>query len=149
MKIDSNPKAEKRNHIFQRIGWLAMSSIIVLALLGYFGFGGPVSKDFVTTENYSISYDRFMRTEKPSYLIFTAHRNIDSIKIRFPEKQFRVKTVLPEKALTSIVSDEVFEFALAAEHSLTLKVVPQTPGNSPISISTGDNTKSIKSFIYP
>lgn len=149
MEISTNPATEARNHIFHQVGWLAMGFIIIAAIAGYFGFGGPASKATLHNEQFTLTYDRFARAETPSYLFLTAHKNLKNIVMLLPEKEMRVQGIVPEGALKGVVNDRKLVFELDANHSVALKIMPRRFGVFPISIDADGTTISFDSLIYP
>lgn len=62
LEIEQDVKFEKREWIFQRAGWAVMATIVIAALLGFFG-AGPFSLTEVQDDsgNLSVTYEHFGR----------------------------------------------------------------------------------------
>lgn len=60
--LDEDPRFEKREWRFERVGWLALAVIAAAALAGFFG-NGPLSHASVSGPNLEVGYQRYARNQ--------------------------------------------------------------------------------------
>ncbi len=72
LEVNENLKFQRRDWAAQRVGWVAMGTVVVAALLGLFGgtglLGGSQAKASSEDAVVSVSYERFLRFMKPTTL---------------------------------------------------------------------------------
>lgn len=68
LELDEDPSFQRRQQLVQRIGLGLMAAVVLAALLGLLGAGGPLSEADVRGDALSIRYTRFARRLSPTTL---------------------------------------------------------------------------------
>lgn len=70
LQIDEDLPFERRQWRVQRVGWVLMALVLLLALLGLFG-GGPLSHARRVDGGLGLEYERFVHASAPTTLRIT------------------------------------------------------------------------------
>ncbi|HEX6995177.1 MAG TPA: hypothetical protein VF339_13615 [Gammaproteobacteria bacterium] len=114
---------QRRSWLVERAAWILLGAILVAALLGVFGGGGPAaSTDRVSEDgNLSMQYDRFSRIEAPTRLRVVVTPPVEAgttLRLwlaREYVEALEIESILPEPSRVEAASDRyVFEFPLTA-----------------------------------
>lgn len=68
--VDEHFRFQRRTWIVERVGWVVLIAISLVALTGLFGTGGPLESGLVTGKTLSIDYQRFERRTRLARFIF-------------------------------------------------------------------------------
>ncbi len=71
LEVNEDLKFQRRDWAVQRVGWVAMALVALVALLGFFGGTGALRGEAKATNEdavVSVSYERFLRFMKPTTL---------------------------------------------------------------------------------
>jgi len=105
LQLDEHRRFQERFWKIERIGWLVFAIVIVAALLGAFGAGGPVATKVVETREATIAHPRVGRWESADELTvrFKSGRETYSVELSpsFAET-FQIEDIQPLPARTTI-----------------------------------------------
>jgi len=96
--MDEALPMHKIGWIVQRIGWVLVLLLLVLAALGLFGTGLLSHKQLQSGGN-AIAYERFARYEANTALRFTAMHHNGEVMVQLPQQylqHFTIESVIPE-----------------------------------------------------
>jgi hypothetical protein len=161
LQIDQSLTYQKREWIFERVGWTVMALVVAAGLAGVFG-RGPVSKTRASDpfESLALEYDRFLRYSDPTKLqvtlapmstadetirIWLAQEYLDSVE---------VLCIRPEPLRQELARDgQVFVFGVTEPRGplrVTFHVKPDHVGSLAGQIRVGAyEPVSFEQFVYP
>jgi hypothetical protein len=114
-KLDRQLKFHRVEWRIQRIGWIVLTTFLVLAFAGLFG-GGPLSHAHAEGPTGRIEYERFVRFGTPSEFAVTpttgAEHGINRVEITSDYLEaFRIERITPEPATVRMSGQRlVYEF---------------------------------------
>jgi len=123
LEISEDMAFQRRTWLVERIVWILLGLILIAALLGFFGGGGPVASAETTTEdgNLSMQYDRFLRLESPTQLRVVARPLGTTLRLwvgRDYVEAIEITNIVPEPDRVEAAEDRyTFEFPLIAPES--------------------------------
>lgn len=160
-EVDQDLAFQRRDWIFERVGWAALALVVVAGASGLLG-RGPVSERIVETPDRlaRIELGRFERHGAPARLIVTARRRTaqdTSVQIWIDGRYLdgiTVEAVSPEPmSQASDASRTVFELALPHGADSTRVVFQFTPDALWARVAqlgvVGGQAASLGQFIFP
>ena len=161
LEVHEDAEFQRREWIFQRVGWGAMAILVFAALLGLLG-QGPLSSAGVATADGAIrvEYDRFLHYHAQAELkIFVRSDIADSNELRlWVDRDFlagiELQSVTPEPERVEAGSDRhVFVFRIADRSKLTLVTFlfePDEIGSLTCRLGTVESEAAqFGQFVYP
>lgn len=161
LEVHEDPEFQRREWIFQRVGWGAMALFVIAALLGLFGQGPLSTASFATADGaIRVEYDRFLHYHAQAELkIFVRADAADTNELRlWVDRDFlagiELQSVTPEPERVEAGSDRhFFVFRIADRSKLTLvtfQFEPDEMGSLTCQLGTVDSeTAQFGQFVYP
>lgn len=152
IEMDEAIQLHKIGWTVQRIGWVLILLLLVLAALGLFGTG-PLSHKQLEAGGNAIAYERFARYEANTALRFTAvHRN-GAVMVQIPQqylRDFEIASIVPEpQEVQTINGYYVYRFAAVATLQIVMRGMHQQSGTVETTILVNNMPFTISQFIYP
>jgi hypothetical protein len=141
--------------IVQTAAWASMAGVIVLALMGVFGGGGPYSKSSVTAGDLTVTYDRFVRRDGPMEYQFALRRPGTEPAIEMSNSLVEgtlIQSVTPEpRAMARGSKDVVFTFQPPPGDLLRVSVrgTARSFGSRSGALRAGQDEIRLSQFVYP
>jgi len=158
LEINEDLGSQSHEWIFERIGWMFMGVIIILALLGLLG-PGPLSNRAEKFQQVSVHYNRFVRHEAPAKLefILTPAQPGEAISIWLSSdfiKGIELQSIDPEPArVINEGSRYVYVFQRGGSSSsfpLVFRYEPAEFGKLPLQFGMpGSPEYSLTQYAYP
>jgi len=120
LRICEDMAFQRRTWLVERTGWIVLGVILIVALLGYFGGGGPAASTQTASEdgNLSMRYERFLRLRTPTQLRVVARSPGRTLRLWIEREYFEafeVTGVVPPPDRVETAADRyVYEFPLTA-----------------------------------
>lgn len=120
LQISEDMAFQRRTWLVERVGWIVLGAVLIAALLGFFGGGGPAASTETASEDGSLSmhYERFLRLDTPTQLRVVARPPGRTLRLWLDREyfeSFEVTRVVPPPARVESATDRyVYEFPLAA-----------------------------------
>lgn len=159
--IDQDLRFQRKQWRAERIGWVAMAVLIVCALAGFFGGGGPLAgaSSIAGDGSARLSHDRFARFLTPTTVEITvAHPpSARPLHLRVSESYLSsmlVRSITPQPD-TVAFADRAYLFAFerlpgATEAKIRLHLEPQAIGSlEGWAVVDNGAPLPIKHFIFP
>lgn len=147
-----------REWAMQRVGWVIIAAIVVLALAGLFG-DGPLSDASVSSrEAGSIAYERYTRDGARTTLTITPSATAlqgNVVRVAIPSaylQSFSVEEITPEPTQARMSGEDViYEFTICgAGSSISLLLMPEKAGRHGAQIVIGSaEPLAFSQFTYP
>jgi hypothetical protein len=158
LQIDQDLEYQRREWVFERVGWIIVALLLLAGLLGVFG-GGPLSRDEITAGPLTLEYDRLARERAPAELQIEtdAGAATDGQLALWLNRAFLDKvdvvSVIPEPVEMTMALDRVtYHFAVPADQPATIvfQLQPEEPGNVAGRLGLVDGEAvAFTQFIYP
>ena len=159
IEVDQDLDFQRKDWIFERVGWIAMLLVIVAALLGLFG-RGPLSDARLESSDGSlgVEYQRFERHGAPSELTLHVRRAAatdSTITVSVGEEFLRavqVTQIVPQPARQIYLGDRtIFELEIRNDSGrVTFYTIPQAIGSRRLDVGVPGRAAIIVSqFVYP
>jgi hypothetical protein len=143
----------------ERVTWVVMAALLVLALLGLLG-PGPLSDRVAGDKSGPIwvEYERFTRFEAPTELTVHLKRPPTTSQVGvWLAKDYcdriEIESITPEPASSNIAADGVnylFDVRADADDAVvTFHIRPRAPGSLRGEIGSGETRLSLDQFAYP
>ncbi|HSH31238.1 MAG TPA: hypothetical protein VK963_01075 [Candidatus Saccharimonadales bacterium] len=140
----------------ERAGWAVLLLVLMGALLGYSGAGGPLNQAVAQTEGLELEYDRFMRQLAPSQLkVKLAPASAETVSFSLSQDyldQLQIQNITPQPDSITATGDKLqYQFAATPGSSLTVTfdIQPSAVGLLSGDISRNDENASFKQVVYP
>jgi protein-L-isoaspartate(D-aspartate) O-methyltransferase len=155
-QVAEDPAFDRMQWRVERVAWVLMGLVILLALLGFLGGGGPLTRATETAGDSEVRYNRMIRFQGPTHLEVSVPASGEVARVTFDAEfldDMEVERVQPEPDSVeagSGVTTYVFrlgEGADSADVSFTLR--PQRIGVHSANIDAGSQTLSIWQFALP
>lgn len=120
LQISEDMAFQRRTWLVERIVWILLGLVLIAALLGFFGGGGPAASAETSTEdgNLSMQYERFLRLESPTQLRVVARPFGTTLRLwleRDYVEAIEITSIVPEPHRVEAAEDRyTFEFPLTA-----------------------------------
>lgn len=159
LELREDVEFERRQWRVQRVGWVAITLVLLAAIAGLFG-NGPLSHVSASAGNLQVRYDRFVHADAPATLnIDVANLPGDVARLAIDRSLLEpmdVQRMQPRPSRTRAAGDAVvFEFDLSDARTLHVLIdaSPQAPALASGSISVLEggvpSTVRIQQLIYP
>lgn len=150
------PRAfQKRFWIAERVAWIIFALIIVLALLGFTGAGGPFSRASVEVAGASLDYPRVSRWQTSDELRVTLPPGTEERRVSFAQAfydSFQIEGIEPPPESQKSTAEGVemtFAADADADASIVIYVRPLHPGFPSFTVGLNGNDQHISSAILP
>jgi hypothetical protein len=152
MEIDADVQFQHRVWIGQRVGWFVIGTLIITALLGFFG-SGPMSRASAQGDGLSIEYERFARLQQPTKLrlmLLTAGPAQIEIGHRY-FKSVQIEQITPEPSGVETADDWlIYRFAGPGPKAVIFHLKPEEVGGlAGRARIAGGNPVEFRQFVYP
>lgn len=157
LQLDEHRPFQERFWVVERVAWVAFGLLLVAAILGLTGSGGPLSRSIHQVAGGTIEFPVIARWQTGDELVVRfAPAEADSRRLTLsPEfaDSFQINVIqpAPEQSLVS-ATGTVLTFAAepGTQASVTLHLTPQHPGLAEVAIGIDDGTATtISSVILP
>ena len=157
LEIHERPAIQRRIELAQRIGLGVLALMLVAALLGLFGLGGPLSDARATQGNDEVTYPRFARYLAPTQLEVAVDRaTADTVTLVLQgdhARHFHVEDILPQPVHEATTGDAtVYTFAAVPgrPHRIRLSGQMESVGHADGTVRIDDGRAiPIDTFVYP
>lgn len=151
LQIDEQLPLHEKGWKVQRVGWVLILFVPVLAALGLFG-EGLLSSRQLTSRSITARFDRFYRYEKEMKIeVRSTTEHIAYIAM--PQqyiKNFRIVRIIPEPQVHKAVQDKVvFQFEGTDNKQVSIYAVPESYGSIKGTLDVNNNAFPLHHFIYP
>ncbi len=152
LELEDDISLHKKGWIAQYIGWALFSIMLLLALLGLFG-NGPFSYVTKSVGTGTAKYERFLRFESESEVIFRLNDAADTTYLIIPQTYFDYIDVLRISPLP-LKSEArggyfVYSFVTNGGVNIYITVMAKKAGYYNGNIMAGNKTFPISHLIYP
>lgn len=153
LEIQEYLDSQERGWRTQRIGWVIILALVVLAALGLFG-DGVASKKTVTQSGTTVEYERFYRQEaimelKVDLAQAPGSRSVIAFPNQYLEK-FTIESIVPEPRENRVENRQVaYFFEGTPPMKVVFRLVPQRAGSIDGSVRVNNLTIPLTHFIYP
>ncbi len=154
----ADPSFQRREIIFERIGWVFMAILLAAAALGLFG-NGVLSGRVLQNEQFRLEYERFLHFGDLTNLKIEIppHRSEAGIvAVAFSNAylhQFRIERIVPEPESAAHGGDTLFWFTATNTGepvTIQIRLEAQKIGSLEGKISVnGDESYTFQQFVYP
>jgi hypothetical protein len=158
LAINQDLVYQRREWLFERVGWGALTLVIVLALLGVFG-GGPLSSTAAATQDDSlrVEYERFLRLGARALLhVEVTAASGGEVRLWLDRAYldgFRINEVRPAPLRTEATPERfVFVFRAGREQGpiqILFLLEAERIGRRAGRLGVGNEAITISHFIYP
>lgn len=152
MDLDENIEVQKKGWMIQRVGWILMAVLVILAAFGFFG-DGMISKKYVQSGDQKFEYQQYSRFESRMELKFDLHSNSNQNIISFPVsylEKFRVESILPDPKQNFSNSNRInYVFDGKGALKIIFYLIPQNIGRLDADVLVNDQRFNFNHFIYP
>lgn len=162
LQIEEDMDFQRKEWRAERVGWVLMAAIILLALLGFFGGYGPLTQATAGEANSTLwlDYERFNRFRAPSNLTVYVNTEVnESGEIQFwidreYLSKFQVESISPQPDRVEIEQDRLTYTFIAAQADLPIQVEFELTTDS-IGLFGGragwmdEATVEMQHFVYP
>lgn len=157
LEIREHPAMARRIKAAQRIGVLLLVMLLVAALLGLFGLGGPLAQARVTQGAIEVTYPRFARHLAPTAIeVAVARVAGDTVTLTVRGElagAFHADTILPRPDQVATTGDEtVYRFAAVPGQSHRIRFDGQMEAIGPVAgaMRVDDGPAiALDVFVYP
>ena len=158
--LDEELPFQRRQWRIERIGWVVMTVLIVYALAGGLGGGGPLSsaESVATDGSARVRYEKFARQLSPNNVDITVSQSPDGSPAQLHIsgsylRSMTVKSITPEPDTTT-VADQGYTFAFkrlpgVTETKIQLQTEPQQMGTVEGWLVINGEKLAIKQFVFP
>lgn len=155
LQIAEHPQFQKKFWKVERIAWVAFAVIIIVALSGLTGSGGPLSEGKASIGGADVSYPRVARWQTGSRLTVSIVEPPPETVIGFSHPhaaRFTIEGVVPEpEAVSSENGRHMYRFAPTREGAahIVYELTALNPGIATYDIVVGDDRRTITTVILP
>jgi hypothetical protein len=152
LQLEENLKQHKQGWIVQKIGWVILYLGLILALAGVFGTG-PLSYKTESQHGASVKYERFLRYESESEIMFNIQDAKDSITLEIPQQYMKyidLRSITPLPHSNRTVND-VTTYYFHALHTASIHclIMAKKMGSITATIKLNEIPFTIAHQIYP
>lgn len=160
-QLESEIEFQRKNWVFERLGWFLMAATIVAAVLGLFGHGAfSVTSNRTPDRKIMVSYDRLERYQAPAVLhVSVAPEAVQGkyFKLQFNRSFIRnveLQDIVPQPVESELGNATItYRFSVAPEagpKTVSIYYEPDMRGWLPIVVGLENGIKlQIRQFVYP
>lgn len=155
-QIAEDPKFDRIQWRVERVAWMLMGLVILLALLGFLGGGGPLTRATESAADAEVGYNRMIRFQGITQVELRLPGSGQEARVTFNETflaDMEVEGVHPEPESVEAGTDQVtYVFQLAEDEDsadVTFTLRPGRIGVHSADIETGSTTLSFWQFALP
>jgi protein-L-isoaspartate(D-aspartate) O-methyltransferase len=155
-QIAEDPKFDRIQWRVERVAWVLMGLVILLALLGFLGGGGPLTRATESAGDAEVRYNRMIRFQGLTRVELSVPASGQDARITFNEPflaDMQVEGVHPEPESVEAGSDQVtyvFQLGEGEESAdVTFTLRPERIGVHSADIEAGSSTLSFWQFALP
>jgi len=154
LQLDEDRQFQERYWNFQRVGWAAFAVILMLAVLGFTGSGGPVSVTETQVGNARLRYPTVARWSTPDTLQVRFFGSTGEIRLG-PDflSAFEIQGIQPEPSKSSVGPDGLslqFDVTGATPAPVHLAIQPRGPGRVSFEVSVdGSDPTRLGTLVMP
>jgi hypothetical protein len=160
LDIAEEPSLDRRTWTVERVGWAVMSLVVVAALLGVCGSGGPLNTGRAGDSAFAVSYARLLRHGSPTSM----EVRFDAAAVEDGEIRLGVDAALFDRVQIEAVTPEpdrvelepgrlLFVFPVVAgggDLTVTFEVMPTGYGLHTVRMGVRDGPSvQFGQFVYP
>lgn len=138
-----------------RVLWVVGASILVAAMLGLLGSGGPLAEASAETAGVTIHYERFGRWSTPASFTIEVERPSEQVEVRVGSAflgKARIERIDPEPE-SAVLSAEGYTLTFTAEpgapKQITVHYEPDEFGRLSLETEVDGRDLGATSFVYP
>jgi hypothetical protein len=152
--VREHMRFQRRMWVIERVGWLVLALIVVLALLGLFG-SGVLSKSRVSAGSLTIDYARFERATRATRFTFhfTASPNNERrLRLNRPFlRDYEIRSIQPPPARGGADGiDLTFSLSAGAGADVVIWARPHSYGAMQLEARANDEPPlKFSVFVYP
>jgi hypothetical protein len=136
----------------QRIAWIVIIILLVLAALGLFGTG-PLSHRTVSKNGDTLKYEHFGRFQSQTELEFTVNKENGVTQVVFPQAyidNFQIERITPLPEKTEMLHRSiVYTFDITDRGKIIFYMIPQTNGTIKGTVAVNNIVFDLLQYIYP
>lgn len=152
LEIDEHLELQRKGWKLQRLGWIIIITISILAALGLFG-DGFFSQKKLMQGSALLSYDRFHRHEARMPLAVELANSNGNATVTFASdylKCFKIDGIVPEPKEVKTAGGQVhYVFDASGKTNIMFHLVPQQTGSINGFVKVNDKQFNITHFIFP
>lgn len=159
LEIDQDLTYQRREWVFERVGWGVMLLIVLAALAGLIG-KGPASDATAHAEGLRVEYERYLHYHASTALtvrVDGSETDRDEIRLGISREfleRVEVTQIAPESLRVETAGDrQVFVFRVAergAPAAVTMRFEPDKPGSLAAEVGLdGRGAVRLEMFVYP
>jgi hypothetical protein len=153
LQLEEHRSFQERFWVVERIAWIAFGVLLLAALVGLTGSGGPLSRTVTSLEGGTIDFPHIMRWEAADEIVVrfapgAAERSL-TLSSGFAEA-FQIEDIQPQPSGSVAGAGGavmMFETEAAAPAEVTLHVTPLKPGWPTVNASIGDGAAASLSML--
>lgn len=155
LQIDEQRGQQERYWRIQRAGWWGFSAIVLLAMLGLTGAGGPFQGQTVSFGSATVDLPRVTRRKGADSMSVTFLDRADRHDLGIAQPffdRFSIARIQPEPAETRLVQggqQMVFPAAGDAPHVVTFDLRAVRAGWMAFDLSVGGQTRTLSLLVLP
>lgn len=150
--INEDYKYERAETPVQRIFWILMGAFLFLGLLGFLGDSGILNIKKITTEEYSIEYERFLRIEKSSEITILVNDSANEYELKINRDYLsknKITEVFPEPIeIKSSNNEIIYKFSIGKEGVIKLFIDPLKNGKQKTELTINGKSEILNQYIY-
>jgi hypothetical protein len=153
IETSEDPRFERAEWRWQRVGWALMAIVVVAAGLGAFG-DGPLADTRVGDEHLAARYQRLAREAAPTTLTLTGRPEHGVLRVWIARAYLdgvEVERIEPEPERVVVEADRhVFEWPAGGESAeVRFELLPSAPGWLRGRAGSGDASVALAQWVFP
>ena len=155
VQINDNPAFQRRFWVVQRLVWVALTIVVILALAGLTGGGGRFTQGTVGDHTFTLSYPVLARRDAAAQVTITVAGPRDAARVHVEQaflNRFHITDMSP--APTDVAATpwgQSYRFALTGDglRSIRLTIVPQGAGRTDYAIVVDGHMALLSTLVLP
>lgn len=153
--INEDPAFQRRFWIAQRAAWLLLAALVVAALAGVTGGGGPFAMGRVGGDGFRLEYPVFARRQAGDEVTITVDGTREATMLHLEQAfldRFRIVGMSPapsDQVATPWGQAYRFRLSGAGERTIRLGVVPVAAGRSDYAVVVDGQMALLSTFVLP
>ena len=151
LELDEDLKTHIRAWKIQRVGWVFMVLVFIMAVLGIFG-AGFLSHRSINKEGIKVAFEYFGRYEADMEVtVSMPDPGVSTLTIpRDYLDRMKLKQIFPEPDNVKMEGGHyLFSFSPLAQEKVVLYILPQSTGSFQSTLMINNQPFTINHFIYP